>query len=410
MVIGIDASRAFVSKRTGTENYSYELITRMLQLPAAKSHSFVLFTRPNAIIPRQITQVANVTIITINFPALWTQVGLAWETWRRQVLQYSSAPVLQRKITGKLVHGETGIRQYIDVLWIPAHTLPVLRNPRVKTVVTIHGLEYRWLPEYHNLLQRWYLPLSTFYAAKAADRLICVSESTKRDLIDEVDFDIEKASVIYEGTTCSSVPVIQYSSAVLNKYRIENKKYVLFVGTVQPRKNLGALIAAFARFSSGLSEYKLVIAGSVGWRAESDLKLPEKLGIPDKVVFTGRVDQAVLSALYQGAALYVQPSWTEGFGLPVLEAMGAGVATIVSDGGALPELVEQAAVIVNLKSQMTNSQMGSGFEKRLAEAIAKVLGDQKLQKRLIVAGRQRVMQLSWERAANETLELLTRGY
>lgn len=418
MVIGIDASRAFVSERTGTENYSYELITRMVRLPSEKKHSFVLFTRPNAIIPPELTRVDNVVIKTINLPFLWTQVGLAMETWNRQVSQYSSTPVFQRKITGKLEHRITESRQYIDVLWIPAHTLPLLRNPRVKTVVTIHGLEYRWLPEYHNLLQRWYLPLSTFYAAKAADRVVCVSESTKRDLIKEVDFDIEKASVIYEGASFNGEK--QQSNKVkeqqiYNKYGIEDKKYVLFVGTVQPRKNLSALIAAFAKFASSKQDYKLVIAGSIGWRAAADLALPESLGIPDKVVFTGRVDQVVLSALYQGAMIYVQPSWTEGFGLPVLEAMAVGIPTIVSDGGALPEVVGEAGVIVKLNSSMTSlsaqagSQMGSEFANRLATEIGRVASDKILQMHLITTGKKRVGQLSWDRAARETIQFITRG-
>jgi len=387
MVIGIDASRAFGVERTGTENYSYHVITHMLRLLASKKHIFVLFTRPNAIIPDELVGYSNVIIKTINQKYLWTQLGLAVATWRR-------AAVTQ---------------DYLDVLWVPAHTLPILRAPWLETVVTIHGLEYRWLVEYNNLLQRWYLPLSTFYAAKAATKLICVSEATKRDLISEVEFDIEKCSVIWEGVDDSRISVKPYiRKAVLEKYGIEKGKYVLFVGTVQPRKNLGALIRAFAKFYSSHNEYKLVIAGGIGWRAENDLSLPEELDIPDAVIFTGRVSQAELQALYLGAMMYVQPSWTEGFGLPVLEAMRSRVPVVVSDGGALPEVVGEGGVVIPLKLRTSSHKSNKvrNFVERLAEAMERVVADNKLRKMLITRGLKRVNELTWEKTAKATLKIL----
>lgn len=274
MLIGIDASRAFVAERTGTENYTYELITHMLRLTASKKHTFVLFIRPNAKLPRELDGYSNVIVKIIKWPILWTQVGLARATWGSK----------------------------LDILWIPAHTLPVLRKRQLKTVVTIHGLEYKYLREYNNLLQRWYLPLSTFYAAREADRLICVSESTKRDLVAETGVDTKKISVIYEGASFSDNQKTRNArkpgSQIYQKLGITEKKYILFVGTVQPRKNIGALITAIARVRQVYPDYKLVIAGGIGWEAESDLALPQALGIPDAVVFTGRVSSELLQSLY----------------------------------------------------------------------------------------------------------------
>ncbi len=378
MVIGIDASRAFVSERTGTENYSYELITHILRLTTAKKHTFVLFIRPNAKLPKELDGYSNVIVKLINFPILWTQVGLALATWGSK----------------------------LDVLWVPAHTLPVLRKRQLKTVVTIHGLEYKYLREYNNLLQRWYLPLSTFYAAREASRLICVSESTKRDLIAETGVDTEKISVIYEGAYEKlEIRSKKYGTIeILEKYGIEAKKYILFVGTVQPRKNVGSLIVAFARVRQAYPDYKLVIAGGIGWDAEHDLGLPEALGIPDVVIYTGRVSSEVLQVLYLGASIYVQPSWTEGFGLPVLEAMAYGVPVIVSDGGALPEVVGDAGIVVPLAGGSDR------FDMQLTKTIAELIAaDPKRQRELIKSGTLRVRQFSWNSAAEKTLKVITTG-
>lgn len=376
MVIGIDASRAFVAERTGTENYSYELITHILRLTAAKKHTFVLFIRQNAKVPKEFDGYDNVSVKLINYPVLWTQVGLALATWGAK----------------------------LDVLWIPAHTLPILRRRPLKTVVTIHGLEYKYLPQYNNWLQRWYLPLSTFYAAREADRLICVSESTKRDLIAETGIDIEKISVIYEGASLDVKnvnPLIR--KAVMDKYGIEAKKYFLFVGTVQPRKNVSALIQAFALVLPKYPDHKLVIAGSVGWDAESDLAMPAQLGIPESVVFVGRATPDVLRSLYQGALVYVQPSWTEGFGLPVLEAMTNSVPVVVSDGGALPEVVADAGEVVRLGIER------SAFVMELAATILSLIKNPKRQKLLIQRGLMRVKEFGWKEAAERTLGVLTTG-
>lgn len=175
-------------------------------------------------------------------------------------------------------------------------------------------------------------------------------------------------------------------------------KYILFVGTVQPRKNLVALIEAFSHTDLD----KLVIAGGVGWMAEEILQAPSKFGVQEKVVFTGRVSDPELRKLYLGALMYVQPSITEGFGLPVLEAMNHGVPVITSDGGALSEIVGQAGMIVKLKTD---------FVGELTKTIKRLVSDQRLRKRLIAMGYERVKEFSWDKAAKTTLEVIVgEGY
>ncbi len=368
MIIGIDASRAFIDDRTGTENYSYHVITQILQLPEAKKHGFVLFTRPNAKVPSEIGGYDNVIVKNINFKYLWTQVGLAWETWKKP---------------------------QIDVLWIPAHTLPILRMPGIQTVVTIHGLEYQWLPEYKNILQKWYLPLSTYYAAKEADGIIAVSEFTAKQLQKETHISKKKIKVIHEGVELHTPGVKGANTpGVVGPY-------ILFVGSVQPRKNLVALVEAFSQLRlhlrGDMSQIKLVIAGGIGWMAGDILQAPARFGVQEKVVFTGRISDLELGNLYSHALMYVQPSITEGFGLPVLEAMGHGIPVISSDGGALSEVVGSAGIIVSLNND---------FVSELAKAMSKLCENSGIRTKLIAAGNKRVSELTWSQTAEKTLKFL----
>lgn len=364
MIIGIDASRAFINERTGTENYSYHVITQMLKLPEAIKHTFVLFIRPNAKLPRELVGYSNVIVKELNMKYLWTQLGLAWETWKKPML---------------------------DVLWIPAHTLPVLRRPSLKTVVTIHGIEYKWLKEYNNLLQRWYLPLSTIYAAKRADGIIAVSNFTANELQKEAHTSKKSIKVIYEGVEIHTPGVMgSHTPGVVGPY-------VLFVGSVQPRKNLVALISAFKLYLASFPDHKLVIAGQLAWEFDEIVACPAKLKIQDKVVFTGRINDLDLQQLYLGAQMYVQPSITEGFGLPVLEAMSYKVPVISSDGGGLEEVVGNGGVVIALNSE---------FVSKLAKTMIKISKNVSLRKKLVRLGLKRVSELSWVKTAQKTLKHL----
>lgn len=373
MVIGIDCSRAFGVDRTGTENYSYHIISHMVRLPTTARHKLVLFTRPNVAIPDWLGM-RPVEVVTIGRDRLWTQLGLAKATWETK----------------------------LDVLWVPAHTLPIWRKPGLKTVVTIHGLEYRWLPEYQNWLQRWYLPLSTFYAAKSADKIIAVSKFTAAQLKDELDIPEAKIKVIYEGVSAvdekqpGELPG-KVGAKLSLKHGLVGKSYLLFVGTIQPRKNLASLVMAFAQIADEYRELQLVIVGARGWLADADFRAVKVTGIADRVVFAGRVSDLELAWMYQHAVIYVQPSWQEGFGLPVLEAMKWGTPVVTSDGGALKEVAGEAAVVV---------PHGKDFVSRFAKAMKQLLSDKGRRQQLASAGKRRAAAWTWERTAKMVLQEL----
>lgn len=376
MRIGIDASRAFTKNPTGTERYAFEVITRMLKLKEAGEHEWILYTKtisPSFIPPLNLRGGKGVIIKNISLPYLWTQAGLAVRTWMDR----------------------------LDMLWVPAHTLPVFRKPGIKSIVTIHGIEYEWLPAYENVLQRWYLPLSTQYAVHRADKIIAVSKFTKSQLVERLGADEGKIQVIHEGydVSPSSIPPLNLrggkGGVILRKWGLSPRGYLLFVGTVQPRKNLVRLVEAFALIPP-LNPLKLVIAGKLGWMYDQILAAPKNYGVENRVIFTNYVSDADRETLLENALVYVQPSITEGFGLPVLEAMAAGIPVASSYGGALGEVTGGAGI------------MFDPFDvNQIRDSLKLATKDNLLRNKLIRQGRKRVKELSWERTARETLKLIT---
>lgn len=390
MIIGIDASRAFSKQRTGTENYSYAITRALAKID--KINSYLLFVRGGADIDRSGTQgqalrgwPKNFRFVEIGWPRLWTQVGLSWQTFAKK----------------------------LDVLFIPAHTLPVIRKPGLPTVVTIHDLGAEYLAEYHQFPHKYYLNLATEYAAAQADALIAVSQATKKDLVEKLKVEEKKIHVVYEGYDQklfqpASIDVVRN---ILKRFDIQNP-YLLFVGTVQPRKNLERIIEAFARIlrnkdtrisgakishSIPVSEYlnlDLVIVGSKGWLADDIYQAPARYGVADRVKFLGHVDDYDLPALYSGAEALVFPSLYEGFGLPILEAMACGCPVLTSQISSMPEVAGNSALYVNPYDI-----------EDITSCLIDILDRGKGQE-LKVKGFEQSKKFSWEKAAKETLEVL----
>ena len=366
MLIGVDASRALVAQRTGTEAYSLHLVRAMLE--AGSGHGFRLYL--NATAPASLFPVSpQCELRTIPFPRLWTHVRLSLEMLR--------APP--------------------DVLLIPSHVLPLI-HPR-RSVVTVHDLGHRYYPEAHTRSQRWYLEWSTRYHVRCAAHLIADSEATKADLVRLYGAAPEGVTVAYLGVDAALQPVSEPEplSRVRRKYGIDGP-YLLYVGTLQPRKNLVRLIEAFgilARERAIDPELVLVLAGKRGWLNEGISAAAEEIGIAGRVLVTGYVDEEDLAALYSGARLFVMPSLYEGFCLPVLEAMACGTAVACSNTSSLPEVVGDAAATFDPHSVQD-----------MATAIRRVLEEEKLRAELVVRGRQRCRQFTWSACARTVIETL----
>ncbi|MFQ6058834.1 MAG: glycosyltransferase family 4 protein [Anaerolineae bacterium] len=363
MLIGIDASRAVARERTGTENYSLQLIRHLLALDA--NHRYRLYfnqpPRPNLFPPS-----ARAESRVMPFPRLWTHLRLSWEIARRSP----------------------------DILFVPAHVLPLI-HPR-RSVVTVHDLGYLYYPRAHRPFDRWYLHWSTFYHVRAACHLIADSQATRDDLIRHYRAVPERVTVVYPGCDEIFRPVTDANRLARVKKRYGFRgDYVLHVGTLQPRKNLERLLEAFAHLDG---ELQLVLAGKRGWLYDRIFRRVEELGLGDRVLFAGHVPQEDLPALMSGARLLAMPSLYEGFGLPVVEAMACGTPVVCSNASSLPEVAGDAALLVDPLDV-----------EGMAAAMERVLGDDELRAELIERGFERAKKFSWERCARQTLAVLEKA-
>jgi glycosyltransferase involved in cell wall biosynthesis len=265
-----------------------------------------------------------------------------------------------------------------------------------RLVATVHDLSPILLPKTHTLPNRERFEKRMRYVQRYVDSIIAVSEHTKSDLIDVMDIPEERVHVVYNaaGPVYTMFLDRKRVDQVLRKHSLPDTGYILYVGTLEPRKNLVRLVEAYAvaldRSDSSLPP--LVLAGGKGWFYEGILQSVDRLGLQGRVIFTGFVDDEDLPAMFHGAVFFVYPSLYEGFGMPVLEAMACGVPVITSDVSSLPEVVGDAGVLVD----PTDTHA-------IADALIAMNGDAGGRARFRAAGLDRAAQFSWERAARETL-------
>ncbi|MBE2238049.1 MAG: glycosyltransferase family 4 protein [Caldilineaceae bacterium] len=372
MIIGIDASRACRARRTGTERYSLEIIRHLLALPEATAHGWRLYTdvTPAAhfFAPPQL-DAQNVEIRVLPQRRLWTHRSLARE----------------------VMHDRP------DVLFVPAHVLPfVLPADRLPaSVVVVHDLGYHALPETHTRAQRLYIEASTRWSVLVARRVIAVSQATAADLQQYYRTPAARIRVVYEAAAAPTPVDCAQIDAVRTRYGLA-RPYALFVGTIQPRKNIERLLRAYAWLSRNTAlAWDLVFAGAPGWLSEKLYAEAASLGLAEKVHFLGFVADEALPALIKGALFFSFPSLFEGFGLPVLEAQSYGVPVLTSNNSSLPEVAGDAALLVDPTDVDA-----------IANAMLRLSRDEALRQQLIEAGYANVRRFSWEKAAQETLAVL----
>ncbi|HEU5423345.1 MAG TPA: glycosyltransferase family 1 protein, partial [Nitrolancea sp.] len=282
LTVGIDASRATIAQKTGTERYSARILEAVLAL--GTRHRFRLYL--NARQPLPLALRAGDRQRLIPFPRLWTHARLSAEL--------AGHPP--------------------DALFVPAHVVPLV-HPRASGV-TIHDLGYLYEPEAHPVARRLALDLTTRWSARAAARVIAISGATRDDLVRRYGVPAEKITVIHHGVDGAFQPPAEAEVArVRERYQLP-ARYLLSVGTLQPRKNLARLIAAFERLAAEDEELGLILAGKTGWLAGTIEAALTASPARARITLTGHVPDADLPALYGGAAAFAFPSLYEGFGMP----------------------------------------------------------------------------------------------
>lgn len=280
----------------------------------------------------------------------------------------------------------------VDVYHGPVDYLPP--SLFAKTVVTIHDLAYLRTPQsLWPELVGW-LGMVLPRAAQRADAIITVSEYCKADIVESLGVPEEKVVVTYHGVheRFRRLATEDIDQAILLKYGI-TRDYLLFVGTLQPNKNLETLIAAYYHLRQAYRlQVALVIAGQKGWHYDGIYRKVQDLGLEQDVVFTGYVVDEDLPTLYNQAQLFVTAACFEGFGIPVIEAMACGVPVVASKAAALQEVVADAGLLAAPLSIP-----------ELTEAMARALTDTTLRQDMIARGYVRAQQFTWERTARQTL-------
>lgn len=359
MNIAIDASRSTIDRMTGTEHYSRQLIQHLIfendQLETPHQLNLYFRDEPSADL---FPQSDNVRQHVIPFSRLWTHLRFASALW-------SSRP---------------------DVTFVPAHTLPYF-FPN-KAVVTVHDLGYKYFPEAHPKSQVRYLDWSTRHSAKRATRILADSQATADDLQKFYDVSAGKIEVVYPGV---DVPADARGWELYGKYKIP-LSYFLFIGTLQPRKNIERIIQAFDMWQNANPDKSigLVLAGKQGWLFDDNwVKDVENVHI------TGYIDEADKGAIIRQASALIFPSLYEGFGFPVLEAMHMGTAVIASNTSSLPELVGDAGILVDPLSLP-----------EIAASLDLVADNELLRRKLGIKGMMQVKQFTWENTAQKTLKIL----
>jgi len=223
----------------------------------------------------------------------------------------------------------------VDVLHVPYPKFPYFRKPDVPIVVTVNDIIPFLFPKYHNWKRNVYFSRFLPWYFKKVDAIIALSNHTKLDLLNYYGVPEEKISVVH-----AALPSIEY-------VKTKKEPYVLYVSTLEPRKNVEGIIRAFVLLKSRGFDKKLIIAGGKGWNYAGVFRLIQKLNLTDSVKYLGYVSEEEKTELYRKAEVFVYPSFYEGFGLPVLEAMAYGTPVVTSNVSSLPEVAGDAAVLVD---------------------------------------------------------------
>lgn len=320
------------------------------------------------------TRSDRVRVRRLPFPARWTA-----RLWLR----------LRLPLPVELVAGR------VDLLLAPNFVAPPTAWAR--TIVTIHDLSYLAVPQYADPGLRRYLSGAVPRSLRRAAHVVAVSETTRREAIERLGLTPDRVSVVYNGVDPAFRPLPPATVDEVRGRLALPERFILTLGTLEPRKNHRGLIQAFARLLESEPAVSLLVAGRRGWLDEPIFRAVEELGLQSSVRFLGGVEDADLPALLNATSVVAYPSFYEGFGLPPLEAMACGTPVVTSTGGALPEVCGEAALLVDPADTAG-----------LADALRRALMDRALRATLRERGLRRAAGFTWANTAAGLVEVFRR--
>lgn len=371
MTIAIDLRSIQRGTFSGVENYTLSMLEQLIR--SDRDNRYVLFYNGLKPVQTEELRFLNTSVVARRIPNKLLAAGTTF---------------LRQPDFGKLI-GE------FDVLFMPNLNHVVLQQGK-KLVVTVHDLSPVVLPEYYDIKRRlWHWSVGFRRTLARADKIIAVSEYTKKELVDVLGLDANKITVVYQGIDHTRYkPQLEQSRLrdVRNRYGLPGE-FILYVGTLEPRKNVDGLLKAWEAMET---KVPIVIAGKPGWKYGDIFKMAQKSSKRRLIQFLGFVPEADKPYVIKLARALAFPSIYEGFGLPVLEAMAVGTPVITSSVTSLPEVAGDAALLVNPYNT-----------DELTFALEQLVTDESLRGQLVVKGFKRAQDFTWDKTAAETLRLLT---
>ncbi|MFA6160210.1 MAG: glycosyltransferase family 1 protein [Parcubacteria group bacterium] len=389
MKICIDIRCLAEGRRTGVEEYTRYLLGHLFSIDP--KNEYVLFlnswkkTKGNL---SWLEKYPNVKVKKFNFPNKLLNLMFWYFGW----------PKIDRLVGGPAsTHGDaSSTRGGVDLVFSPNIIFGNV-SARTKSVITIHDLSFFRHSEYFSWKRKWWhIFINPKKICQTANKIIVVSNSTKNDLVGLYKIKPEKIIVI-PSAVADNFCVINRNNGKLIKVKEKYNlpyKFILFFGTIEPRKNIVGLIRAFNLLQKQSSEYKLVIAGEKGWMNEEINDEIANSPFREKIQIINCVPDEDKVYLYNLASLFVYPSFFEGFGFPPLEAMKCGVPVIVSNNSSLPEIVGDAGILIDPDKP-----------DEIFLAMKEVLENSKLRNILIAKGLEKSREFDWKKTAQKTLKV-----
>jgi len=390
MRIGIDASRANKDQKTGVEWYSHHIIEELKKMTRSAGSG-----QASDVIPSEVEESSGIsprtslsrddTFVLYTNKKLKGELGECPDSFKEKFLGWWPKYLwTQVRLWLELVISPP------DVLFVPAHTIPFLPiSKKIKVVVNVHDVGFKRFPKLYKKIQVWYHDLTMKKIRKRADVIITISEFSKKEIMNLYGVDEQKIKVVYLAGD-------RIDRSQVGGFRFREKQpYLLFVGRIEKKKNVENIVRAFVGVKNKYPKLNLILAGSEG-NATLDVKdLIRAEGIDDRVILPGYVPEEEMLGLMAGAGVFLFPTFYEGFGLPILQAMGAGAPVIASDQNPHKEVGGGAAIYVDPADPA-----------EMAKKIEMIFENPELRQRLIQGGYRRIKDFSWEKTAEGVLDIL----
>ena len=400
MKIGIDIRTLMDERYSGVSEYTYNLVKEILKLDNKNDYRLFYNSFGDCLNIPEFNE-KNVKLVKYNYPN---------KILNYLLFKFFNYPKIDEELE-------------VGVFFMP-HINFIGLSGASKSLITIHDLSFLRNPEFFSKRKNfWHKMINVKKLIKRFDRVVAVSENTKRDIVELCDVDAEKVKVIYSGIGGEfkkfpnfQIPIsndqtnskLQIQNLNIDTSKLEDikskynlpDKYILYLGTIEPRKNVDGIIRAYNKLrvnNRELQSVKLVIAGGKGWKSEKIYREREESEFKDDIKFLGYVDNKDKTYLYNLADMFVYPSFYEGFGFPPLEAMASGTPVVTSYAGSLPEVAGDAALMVDPYN--VND---------IARAMREILTDENLKNKLIERGLGQAKKFNWEKAAREYLGILNK--